>query len=56
MTSAIANPPVFNVPGPAPAPLLGATLNIIQFTKDPIAYTRQLFEEYGNLVERQSLI
>ncbi len=50
MTSAIANPPVFNVPGPAPAPLLGATLNIIQFTKDPIAYTRQLFEEYGNLV------
>lgn len=50
MTTAIANPPVFNVPGPAPAPLLGATLNIIQFTKDPIAYTRQLFEEYGNLV------
>lgn len=50
MTNAIANQLAFNVPGPAPTPLLGAVPNVFQFAKDPIAYTRQLFETYGNLV------
>lgn len=50
MTSAIAHKPTLTVPGPAPTPLLGAAPNIFKFAKDPIAYTRQLFETYGNLV------
>lgn len=40
----------YDVPGPKPAPLIGRTLNILQFSKDSIAYTRSLFEKYGNLV------
>ena len=50
MTSAIAQKPTLTVPGPPPTPFLGAAPNIFQFAKDPIAYTRQLFETYGNVV------
>ncbi len=48
--SAIAQSPALTVPGPAPTPILGAVPNTLQFAKDPIAYTRQLFNDYGNLV------
>ncbi len=50
MTSAIAQKPTLTVPGPPPTPLLGAAPNLLRFAKDPIAYTRQLFEKYGNVV------
>lgn len=50
MTSAIAQKQALNVPGPPPSPILGPIPNILKFSKDSIAYTRQLFEEYGNLV------
>ncbi len=50
MTATTVNPLAYDVPGPKPAPLIGRTLNILQFSKDSIAYTRSLFEKYGNLV------
>lgn len=49
MTTTIKKP-AFNVPGPAPVPIIGRTLNSIRLAKDSIGYTRQLFEEYGPLV------
>ncbi len=39
-----------NVPGPRPWPLIGRTLNTLRLLKDPIGYTGQLFQNYGNLV------
>ncbi len=50
MTATTAYQSAYNVPGPQPAPLIGRTLNVLQFSKDSIAYTRSLFEKYGNLV------
>lgn len=50
MTAISANRLSNDVPGPRAMPLLGRTLNVIQFAKDPIAYTRPLFAKYGNLV------
>ncbi len=50
MTATTARQPAYDIPGPKPAPLIGRTLNILKFSKDSIAYTRSLFEKYGNLV------
>ena len=50
MTNAIAQKQTLNVPGPSPSPILGTIPNIIKFSKDSVAYSRQLFEKYGNLV------
>ncbi len=50
MTANPTSPLNYDVPGPRAMPLVGRTLNVIQFAKDPIAYTRPLFAEYGNLV------
>lgn len=50
MTATTVHPLAYNVPGPKPAPLMGRTLNTLQFSKDSIAYTRSLFKKYGNLV------
>lgn len=50
MKSAIAPKSTFDVPGPSPTPVLGSFPNLIQFLKDSVAYTRQLFHDYGNVV------
>jgi cytochrome P450 len=49
-TSAAAARSSFNVPGPRPLPLVGRALNMLRFGQDSIGYTRQLFQEYGNVV------
>ncbi|MEL7360340.1 MAG: cytochrome P450 [Cyanobacteria bacterium J06560_6] len=49
--TAVAQPQLsLNVPGPRPRPVVGRLLNTLQFSKDSIAYTRELFEKYGKLV------
>ncbi|KPQ33213.1 MAG: cytochrome P450 [Phormidesmis priestleyi Ana] len=50
MTAPIPRPLAYDIPGPKPLPLIGRTLNTLQFVKDSVGYTRQLFNEYGNLV------
>ena len=50
MTTVTANRLAFTVPGPPPSPLLGSLPNMLKFSKDSVAYTRELFEKYGNLV------
>ena len=50
MTNAITQKQTLNVPGPSPSPILGPIPHIIKFSKDSVAYSRQLFEKYGNLV------
>lgn len=50
MTHSVLERPDFQIPGPRPLPLIGRTLNSIQFARDSIGYTRQLFHDYGHLV------
>ncbi|KST66186.1 cytochrome P450 [Mastigocoleus testarum] len=42
--------PKWTIPGPDALPLIGRTLNVINFGKDCIAYSNQLFKTYGNVV------
>lgn len=50
MTTTLTPPLTLSVPGPRPLPVIGRMLNTLEFSKDSIAYTRQLFAKYGNLV------
>lgn len=47
--TAIANQNTWTVPGPGSFPLLGRTVNTINFAKDSIGYSNELFKTYGKV-------
>ncbi|ERT07386.1 cytochrome P450 family protein [Lyngbya aestuarii BL J] len=47
--TAIANQKAWTIPGPSPLPLVGRTVNTINFAKDSIGYSSELFKTYGKV-------
>jgi cytochrome P450 len=40
----------WTLPGPAPAPIVGAAGNLLRFVGDPIAYLNKHFPQYGRII------